>query len=117
MTTNRVQIVVTVPALHLNAVLEAMANAGAGVVGEYTHCSYRNIGTGRFKPSASANPAIGENESINEVEEYRIETVCDRDRVYRVCKAIRAAHPYEEPLIYLFPLLDEDDFVEMNGEI
>ncbi len=112
MNTPRVQIVVTVPALHLNDVLEAMAAAGAGIVGEYTHCSYRNIGTGRFKPSASANPAMGENESINEVEEYRIETVCDRSSVRAVCKAIRAAHPYEEPLIYLFPLLDEDDLAD-----
>jgi hypothetical protein len=109
MQSKRVQIVVSVPAMHLHAVLEAMANAGAGVVGEYTHCSYRSIGTGRFKPSANANPAMGENENINEVEEYRIETVCDRAIVRPVCKAIRAAHPYEEPLIYLFPLLDEDD--------
>ena len=112
MSTNRVQIVITVPALHLNDVLEAMADAGAGVIGEYTHCSYRNIGTGRFKPGEHANPAIGENQRITEVEEYRIETVCDRSKVYAVCKAIRAAHPYEEPLIYLFPLLDEHDFNE-----
>lgn len=112
MATNRVQIVVTVPALHLNDVLEAMAAAGAGVVGDYTHCSYRSIGTGRFKPGANANPAIGENERITEVEEYRIETICERKSVYAVCKAIRAAHPYEEPLIYLFPLLDETDFEE-----
>lgn len=110
MTPNRVQIVVTVPALHLNAILEAMANAGAGIVGEYTHCSYRNIGTGRFKPGPNANPAIGEAEHITEVEEYRIETICERRHVHSVCTAIRAAHPYEEPLIYLFPLLDETDF-------
>lgn len=112
MSAERVQIVVSVPALHLNTVLDAMAEAGAGIVGEYTHCSYRSVGTGRFKPSENANPAVGENENINEVEEYRIETVCDRSRVYTVCKAIRAAHPYEEPLIYLFPLLDENDFTE-----
>lgn len=110
MSTNRVQIVVSVPALHLNEVLDAMAAAGAGTIGEYTHCSYRSVGTGRFKPSAAANPAVGENDSINEVEEYRIETVCDRGSVRAVCTAIRAAHPYEEPMIYLFPLLDEDDF-------
>ena len=117
MSYNRVQIVVTVPAMHLHAVLEAMADAGAGIVGEYTHCSYRNIGTGRFKPGADANPSIGAHETISEVEEYRIETVCDRARVYAVCKAIRAAHPYEEPLIYLFPLLDENDFMEIDDAL
>lgn len=105
----RVQIVVSVPAMHLHAVLEAMANAGAGVVGNYTHVSYRSVGTGRFKPNDEANPAVGANDQVNEVEEYRIETVCMRENVKAVCKAIRAAHPYEEPLLYLFPLLDEDD--------
>ncbi|MFO7322544.1 MAG: hypothetical protein DIU68_012490 [Chloroflexota bacterium] len=107
---NQIQIVVTVPAKHLHDVLDAMAEAGAGVVGEYTHCTFRNTGTGRFKPSAQANPAVGETETINEVEEYRIETICHRDRVKAVCEAIRRAHPYEEPLIYLIPLLDEKDF-------
>jgi hypothetical protein len=109
METRRFQIVVGVPAEHLRKVLEAMAEAGAGVVGNYTHVSYRSIGTGRFKPDESANPAVGESSMINEVEEYRIETVCDRDNVKAVCKAIRAAHPYEEPLLYLLPLMDEDD--------
>jgi hypothetical protein len=43
------------------------------------------------------------------VEEVRIETFCDRDRAKAVVAAIRAAHPYEEPVIYLLPLLDEAD--------
>ncbi len=107
---HQIQIVVSVPALHLHAVLDAMADAGAGVIGNYTHCSYRSIGTGRFKPDSSADPAYGQKEAISEVEEYRIETICARDRVKVVCAAIRAAHPYEEPMLYLFPLLDENDF-------
>jgi hypothetical protein len=106
----RVQIVVGVPALHLQDVLEALASAGAGVIGNYSYCSYRNIGTGRFKPNDAANPAVGARGEITEVEEYRIETFCTVDKVKQVCDAVRKAHPYEEPLLYLFPLLDEDDF-------
>jgi hypothetical protein len=105
-----VQIVVSVPAMHLHRVLDAAAEAGAGVIGNYSHCSYRSVGTGRFKPSDDANPAFGQVNNISEVEEYRIETFCARERVKAVCQAIRAAHPYEEPLLYLFPLLDENDF-------
>ena len=106
----RVQIVVGVPHTHLYALLEAMAEAGAGELGEYTHCSYTSDGIGRFKPSAAANPTLGAKETINEVPEVRIETICDRDKVKQVIAAIRAAHPYEEPMLYLISLLSEDDF-------
>jgi hypothetical protein len=108
--TSRIQIVIGVPQTHLYAVLDAMAEAGAGALGEYTHCSFFSPGVGRFKPSADANPALGDRETVNEVSEVRIETICDRDRVKAVVAAIRRAHPYEEPLLYLLPLLSETDF-------
>ncbi|MCC6616539.1 MAG: hypothetical protein IT320_23905 [Anaerolineae bacterium] len=110
MNPTRVQIVVGVPHTHLYTLLEAMASAGAGELGEYTHCSYSSDGIGRFKPSAAANPTLGAKETINEVPEVRVETICPRDKVKQVVTAIRAAHPYEEPMIYLLPLLSEDDF-------
>jgi len=110
MNPKHVQIVVGVPHTHLYTLLEVMASAGAGELGEYTHCSYANDGIGRFKPSAAANPALGAKETINEVPEVRVETICERDKVKQVVAAIRAAHPYEEPMIYLLPLLSEDDF-------
>lgn len=105
----RVMIVVGTPTDAVEAVLEAIAGAGGGVVGNYTHCAYTNAGQGRFKPDAQANPAVGARETINSVDETRIETFCDRDRAKAVVQAIRAAHPYEEPVIYLVPLLDEAD--------
>jgi hypothetical protein len=106
----KVQLVVGVPHTHLYALLDAMAAAGAGQLGEYTHCSYAGDGVGRFKPSAAANPVLGEREAINEVPEVRVETICERDKVKGVIAAIRAAHPYEEPMLYLIPLLSEADF-------
>jgi hypothetical protein len=108
--TPRIQIIVGVPHTHLYALLEAMAAAGAGQLGEYTHCSYASDGVGRFKPSAAANPVLGERETINEVPEIRVETICERSKVKQVVAAIRAAHPYEEPMLYLIPLLSEADF-------
>lgn len=106
---SRVLIITTVPVSHLDAVLEAIAGAGAGIVGHYTHCSFSSAGTGRFKPDEAANPHIGEKSAINAVEEIRVETFCDRVQARPVAAAIRAAHPYEEPVIYLLPLLNEDD--------
>jgi hypothetical protein len=103
-----VQIVFGVPEGHLSKVLDAMAAAGAGVIGEYTHCSFSNAGVGRFKPSAAANPALGERGQINEEAEVRVETFCSYAQAKAIVQAIRAAHPYEEPVIYAIPLLDVD---------
>lgn len=106
---DRVYIVTTVPESHLTAVLDAISAAGGGIVGHYTHCAFTNAGVGRFKPDAEANPHVGAKESINAVDEWRIETFCDRSVAKAVTTAIRDAHPYEEVVIYILPLLDEAD--------
>lgn len=103
----RVMIVFTVPETHLEPVLDAIAAAGAGVVGEYTHCSFTSAGTGRFLPSAAANPMLGQRGALNAEPELRVETFCQRDRARAVVAALRDAHPYDEPVYYVIPLLDE----------
>lgn len=105
----QIMIVVGVPIAYLQLVLDAMASAGAGVLGEYTHCSFANEGLGRFMPSAAANPALGQREQINTEAEVRVETFCTRAKAKAIVQAIRAAHPYEEPVIYLIPLLSESE--------
>lgn len=105
----RVMMIVAVPPEHVDAVLDAISAAGGGIIGEYTHCAYTNVGTGRFKPSSQANPERGAKDEINSVQETRIETFCDRDKAKVVAQAIREAHPYEEAVIYILPLLDEGD--------
>ncbi|MBI5667129.1 MAG: hypothetical protein HZC41_03905 [Chloroflexi bacterium] len=102
-------IITTAPEDAVEAVLDAIAAAGGGVIGAYTHCAFTNAGVGRFKPSAEANPHVGAKEQINAVDEVRIETFCRRDVAKAVVAAIRAAHPYEEPVIYLVSLLSEAD--------
>lgn len=109
MSSQRLMIVVTVPLEAVENVLDAIAAAGGGVIGHYTHCAYTNPGKGRFKPSSEANPHIGAKEQITVVDEIRIETFCERANAKAVTQAIRQAHPYEEPVIYLIPLLAEDD--------
>lgn len=104
----QVYVVTTVPESHLSAVLDAISAAGGGIVGQYTHCAFTNAGVGRFKPDASANPHVGEVDAINAVDEWRIETFCDRQQAKAVVDAIRQAHPYEEAVIYILPLLSVD---------
>lgn len=109
MNVTRVYIVTTVTEDYLEAVLDAIASAGGGIIGHYTHCAFTNSGLGRFKPDASANPLLGEKGEINAIDEWRIETFCDRAVAKRVIEAIKRAHPYDQPVIYVLPLLDEDD--------
>lgn len=91
------KIVVYVPESHADRLREVMASAGAGVIGNYTHCTFTVKGTGRFRPEKGATPAIGEVGNIEEVAEERIETVCSQQNLQPVLAAIRDAHPYEEP--------------------
>lgn len=100
----RYKIVVYVPESHGEALRQAMGDAGSGVIGNYSHCSFTIRGTGRFKPKAGANPAIGEIGKLEAVEEERIETVCSPERLKDVLAAIRRVHPYEEPAIDVYPI-------------
>jgi hypothetical protein len=109
MASQRIMIVVGTPPDAVEKVLDAISTAGGGIIGNYTHCGYTNPGTGRFKPSGDANPHVGTKGEINAVDEVRIETFCDRGVARQVVAAIRQAHPYEEPVIYLIPLLSEDE--------
>ncbi len=105
----RVLIITTLPEKNVNDVLDAISSAGGGIIEEYTHCAFTNSGTGRFKPSAAANPHVGAVGEINVEPEVRIETFCAREVAKAVVQAIREAHPYEEPVIYVLPLLDEGE--------
>ena len=104
-TSNNVEIVVYVPATHADAVRKAMGDAGAGKVGNYTFCSFSSKGTGRFLPMEGAHPAIGEVGNLELVEEEKIETICDQSVVANVISAMKAAHPYEEVVYEVSPLL------------
>lgn len=91
------KIVVYVPESHADTLRDAMASAGAGTIGNYSHCTFSVKGVGRFKPGVGASPTIGEVDILEEVSEERIETVCTADTLQEVLRAIRDVHPYEEP--------------------
>lgn len=104
MNSKNVKIVVFVPLTHTDIVREAMGNAGAGKIGNYTFCSFSSKGIGRYKPGEGSKPAIGENGKLESVEEERIEMVCPRDLLKTVINAIKKVHPYEEVALDIYPL-------------
>lgn len=96
--------VVFVPATDAEAVREAMFDAGAGTIGDYSHCSWSTSGTGQFLPLAGATPAIGAVGRVEHVAEQRIELIAPARSRRAVLTALRAAHPYEEPAFDVFAL-------------
>jgi len=100
----RYKIVLYVPESHADELREAIGNAGAGVIGNYSHCTFTIKGVGRFRPGDTASPAIGERGQLTEVIEDRIETVCEAEKLKAVLQAIRDVHPYEEPATDVYPI-------------
>jgi hypothetical protein len=100
-----VKLVVFVPEQNADQVREALGEAGAGKIGEYSFCSYSIKGVGRFRPSNNANPHIGSAGKLEAVDEERIEVACEKDQAADIIKVIKEVHPYEEVVIDVYPLL------------
>jgi dinuclear metal center YbgI/SA1388 family protein len=89
------KLVVYVPVPDTGRLLDALADAGAGQIGDYDRCAWSTTGTGTFRPLPGADPAV---------EESRLEVVLPRARRSRVLRAMLDAHPYEEPAYDLLEL-------------
>lgn len=101
-----VKIVVFTPVSHSDEIRKALADSGAGHIGNYDHCSFSSKGIGRFRGGEGTNPFIGKPGKIEEAEEERIEAICPYEKADVVMEAVKKAHPYEEPAIDVYPLLN-----------
>lgn len=97
-----------VPSGHTNRVRQAAANAGAGVIGDYTQCSFSVAGTGTFIPGNESSPYTGEKGFLSETAEDRLEMIVPKHCSNSVICAVREAHPYEEMAYDLYPLSMKD---------
>lgn len=107
---NRVKIYVTIPVENISEVRNAVCEAGAGIIGDYTYCTSSTKSVGTFIPNDNANPYIGKKNNLEFVREEKLEFVCDIDKVKSVISKLRKIHPYEEPAIDIVPLIDENFF-------
>jgi hypothetical protein len=106
---SRVKIVVFVPLDYTDKIRQALGEAGAGQIGEYSFCSNSYMTQGRSLPSTKANPYIGEPGTLEVIDEEAIEVVCDRDKAKAVIAAMRQVHPYDEVAFDIYPLIDEEE--------
>ena len=105
---NQIKLAVFVPISHMNDVAEAIHQSGGGIIGEYSHCSFRTSGTGTFKGSQESNPSTGSRGIIEFVEEVKLEVLVDEWKLNHVIKAMKEAHPYEEVAYDIYTLKNEN---------
>ncbi len=115
----QVKLVTFVPQSHATLLRDALAEAGAGTIGAYTHCAFTVAGTGSFRPEAEATPYVGDKGVINEEPEQRLEMLAPKARLSHVLKALFKNHPYEEVAYDVIPLENRDANIGMGirGEL
>lgn len=107
-TSNLNKLIVFVPIDYADKVAEATHLAGAGIIGEYSNCSFRTTGTGTFRGSDKSNPTVGVKGKLEKVEEIRIEVIVDNFNLKSVIEQMLKAHPYEEVAYDVYPLKNEN---------
>ncbi len=103
-TGNLKKIVTFCPTAYAEKVRMAMFEAGAGHIGNYSHCSYNQQGEGTFMGHENTKPFVGEKDKIHTESEVRIETIAPSFKVHSVINAMMETHPYEEVAYDIYPL-------------
>ena len=92
------------PDAQAEKVRQAMFNAGAGWIGNYSECSYNTEGFGTFKAGVDTDPYVGEIGTSHKESEIRIETIYPANIERKVIAALYESHPYEEVAFDLYPV-------------
>ncbi len=106
----RKKVVTFVPLEYVDKLTFDMASAGAGVIGNYTVCSFRMKGVGTFLPGKTSKPFTGKSGKLSFEEEVRLEMECSADSLEAVIDALLKSHPYEEPAYEIY------DFSKRGGK-
>ena len=98
------KLTVFVPQQNAPVLLEALHKAGAGNIGNYEQCSFKTNGIGSFKPTENANSHLGVVNTLEHVEETKIELIVPSPAIKKVINVMHQNHPYEEVAYYLTSL-------------
>ncbi len=98
------------PESKVEAVKNAMFEAGAGKIGNYDCCCWQTLGLGQFRALHGSKPALGKQNMLHHEPELKVEIVCLENYVKPVLKALINAHPYETPAYGVIPLMTLENF-------
>jgi len=104
MNTEYLKVYVFIPKSDAGKVRLAIGEAGMGKIGNYDHCSFVSEGRGYFRPLEGANPTIGSVGKPEEVEEVKLEFICQKNDLDKVFEVLKKVHPYEEIAMDVVPL-------------
>lgn len=93
-----------IPESHLFPLQKALREVDAGHIGSYDSClSYSSV-TSCWRPLTGSQPYLGEVGELSTEPELKVEVTCRRECLEKTLAAVKAVHPYEEPVINVIPL-------------
>ncbi len=103
-----------VPEANADALKTALFEAGAGNIGNYSHCSFVNEGTGSFQAEADANPVKGHIGEIHLEKEKQIHVTYQKSQEGKVLNALFKNHPYDEVAYEIYSLENTNQHIGMG---
>ncbi|MFA6518921.1 MAG: hypothetical protein WCV93_04730 [Candidatus Shapirobacteria bacterium] len=104
MASKNYKVIVFAPKKDTDNLIEAMAKAGAGKIGKYSHNAFITSGFGNWKSEKGRHPTIGKVGKMSREPENKIEMICPKKKLNEVLDAIYLVHPYETPAIDIIKL-------------
>ena len=89
---------------NVEALRNALFDAGAGKIGNYEDCSFNSKGIGTYMGNEDSNPEIGERFEFVENEEIKIEVTFEKHLQSKILKALFTHHVYEEVAYEIYEL-------------
>ncbi|MEM7128779.1 MAG: NGG1p interacting factor NIF3 [Chloroflexota bacterium] len=90
----------------ITQIISAAAEAGAGQIGNYSHCAFVHKGWGQWKTGEGATPYHGTVGEVSRMDEVKIEMRCPAECASVVKQAIIDVHPFEEVTIEFIGLAE-----------
>ena len=108
-----------VPLANVEEVKEALFNAGAGEIGNYSNCSFSTEGKGTFKANDKANPVKGIIGETHLEPEVMLTCIFGKNNEHTIIKNLIIAHPYEEVAYDIQTLDNTNPYIGMGmiGEL
>ncbi len=95
-----------VPLDSCERVKTALFSIGVGKIGNYDCCCWQVLGRGQFRPLQGSSPTIGQHGQIEQVEEWRVEMVCEDALIEQAVAVLKEYHPYEEVAYEFYKIND-----------
>ena len=98
-----------VPIDHIEKVRNALFEAGAGHIGQYSECSFTSEGQGTFRAAPGASPYVGAINQRHVEKEMKLEVIFPFHLMNTIIESLKQSHPYEEVAFDVVRLVNSHD--------